>query len=64
MVEGMAQPGWPSCIPDFLSSLESSLPNIWSTHLARTSAYWGHPHFQPITDSPERLPQQGGSPLP
>jgi hypothetical protein len=43
MVEGTAQSGWPSCIPHFFSSLEPSLPNIWSTHLARTSAYWGHP---------------------
>lgn len=43
MVEGTARSGWPSCIPHFFSSLEPSLPNIWSTHLARTSAYWGHP---------------------
>lgn len=42
-MEGTAPSGWPSCIPYFLSSPESSLPNIWSTHLARTSAYWGHP---------------------
>lgn len=42
MVEGKAQSRWPSCIPHFFSSLEPSLPNIWSTHLARTSAYWGH----------------------
>lgn len=43
MVEGTAQSGWPSCVPHFFSSLEPSLPNIWSTHLVRTSAYWGHP---------------------
>lgn len=42
-MEGTALSGWPSCTPYFLSSPESSLPNIWSTHLARTSAYWGHP---------------------
>lgn len=63
-VEGTAQSGWPSCFPYFLSSLGSSLPNIWSTHLARTSAYWGHPISNQLPPTLRDFLSREAAPLP